>query len=603
MSQVDKNVDAEQDAPGQAGGLGTPGEIWAPTQKKRRKKTGPEEILLARGIINDDQLLAAREKQAEDARLNLLGALVMTGAISAEQALRTSAEHFKLPFERISADDVDEEVFEVLPLDYIRKKGVLPLYHKGDKIVVAISAPEDIFLIDDFRRKIDKPVELLVCPPEDIQSAIGELSAAPSQQVEEILGDLDVDEDSVEVIEEKDDVDENLEHQAGQNPVIRYVNYLITLAVREEASDIHIEPCQKRVRVRYRLDGILFEQSPPPRQMYAAIVSRIKIMANLDIAETRLPQDGKIRATVAGRKIDLRVSTLPTVYGEKCVLRILDKRSISLGMEQLGFPENTLERFVRQVHRPHGIVLVTGPTGSGKSTTLYSALQILDRDKFNIATVEDPVEYELDGINQVHVRERIGMTFAAALRSLLRQDPDVILLGEIRDLETATIAIQAALTGHMVFSTLHTNDAPSAITRLINIGVESFLISAAVNAVLAQRLIRRICGQCKEEAPEITKRAHALFERAGIPEDRRAAFKGTGCPACRNTGYKGRVGVYEFMELGDDMRDLITSTPELTDLRRFAFEKKGVASLMDDGMDKVRRGLSTIEEVLRITQS
>ena len=384
-------------------------------------------------------------------------------------------------------------------------------------------------------------------------------------------------------------------------PVIRYVNSLISSAVAEEASDIHIEPRENELRVRFRIDGRLFDQPAPPIRMHPPIISRLKIMANLDIAERRLPQDGRIRMNVNGGPIDLRVSTLPINHGEKCVIRILNERAISVGLESLGMAPAILEAFRRQIFQPHGIVLVTGPTGSGKSTTLYSALQVMDAERLNISTVEDPVEYELDSVNQVHVHDNIGMTFAAALRSLLRQDPDIIMVGEIRDEETARVAVQASLTGHLVLSTLHTNDAPSSITRLINIGIEPYLISAAMNAVIAQRLVRRICGDCKRPMEQPPPREAAFLEKYCTGRKGRL-FHGIGCESCRQTGYKGRVGLYELLELDDDMRDVITRNPPLSELRSRAAER-GMKSLREDGLDKAYAGDTTIEEVIRVTES
>ena len=382
--------------------------------------------------------------------------------------------------------------------------------------------------------------------------------------------------------------------------MIRYVNFLISSAVREGASDIHVEPGEKRLRVRHRMDGILFEQSAPPVKMQTAVLSRLKIMAKLDIAERRLPQDGRIRVTVQGQDIDLRVSTLPTVHGEKCVIRILDNRSINVGLESLGMSEDTLKEFLRQILQPNGIILVTGPTGSGKSTTLYSALQIMDSEKLNISTVEDPVEYELPAINQVNVHDSIGMTFSAALRSLLRQDPDIVMVGEIRDAETARIAVQASLTGHLVLSTLHTNDAPSCITRLINIGIEPYLITASVKAILAQRLVRQICQKCKTEVSEGSEREMAQLEQFGLEGVK--IYHGVGCEQCRNTGYKGRLGIYELLTLDDETRNFITGNPSLTELRHFV-NNKGMVSLRQDGFAKVAEGLTTVEEILRATDT
>ena len=387
---------------------------------------------------------------------------------------------------------------------------------------------------------------------------------------------------------------------ARNEPVINFVDSLIATAVNEGASDIHIEPREKELHVRLRIDGVLFNKPAPPIKMHPAVISRLKILANLDISERRLPQDGRIRANVGGRQIDLRISMLPISHGEKCVIRVLDNRAISVGLEQLGMADDTLQAFRSQILQPHGIVLVTGPTGSGKSTTLYSALQVMDGTMLNICTVEDPVEYDLASINQVQVHESIGMTFAAALRSLLRQDPDTIMVGEIRDEETARVAVQAALTGHLVLSTLHTNDAPSSITRLVDIGIEPYLISAAVNGALAQRLLRRICENCKEPLTTIPESTAVYLEKYS---DRTGQlYCGTGCEACHNTGYKGRIGIYELLVLNGELRDVITHNPSLGDLKAEA-KKQGMRTLRDDGLQKAFQGLSTVEELVRITES
>jgi type IV pilus assembly protein PilB len=391
----------------------------------------------------------------------------------------------------------------------------------------------------------------------------------------------------------------DLEKVAGESPIIRLVNYIIADAVRQGASDIHIEPSESRLRVRYRIDGILFESMTPPASMHAALISRIKIMANLDISERRLPQDGRIRAMVRGNVIDLRVSTLPTTAGEKCVIRILDQSSILIGLERLGFSEDNLAIIGNQVSQPNGIILVTGPTGSGKTTTLYSALHHLQSDEINISTVEDPVEYRLETVSQVQVIERIGMTFAAALRSLLRQDPDVIMVGEIRDEETARISVQAALTGHLVLSTLHTNDAPSSITRLINIGIEPYLIAASLNCIVAQRLVRRICEHCKQEC-QPSDDLRGYLESQGLCE--LVTYRGAGCSKCRDTGYAGRTAIYEMLVMDDTVRDLVTSNPSVTELRRLLRER-GMLTLREDGFEKMKAGLTTVDEVLRVTES
>ncbi len=387
---------------------------------------------------------------------------------------------------------------------------------------------------------------------------------------------------------------------ARSEPVINFVDSTIAQAVNEGASDIHIEPREKKLHVRLRIDGILFNIPAPPIKMHPAIISRLKILANLDISERRLPQDGRIRANVSGKQIDLRISMLPISHGEKCVIRILDSRAISVGLEQLGMAEDTLDAFRSEILQPHGIVLVTGPTGSGKSTTLYSALQVMDGAALNICTVEDPVEYDLESVNQVAVHENIGMTFAVALRSLLRQDPDTIMVGEIRDEETARVAVQAALTGHMVLSTLHTNDAPSSMTRLVDIGIEPYLISAAVNGALAQRLLRRICENCKEPLTVIPESIAAYLEKHS--DQTGQLYCGTGCETCHNTGYKGRIGIYELLVLNEELRDIITHNPSLGDLKAAA-KKQGMRSLRDDGLRKAFQGMTTVEELIRITES
>jgi len=572
-------------------------DVWRPT-KDASTFRGPERVLLERGHITVAHLQQALAKQRENPGLSVLQALVLADLIDPLLALQAVAEYFKLPFQRVSMSDIDPGVLGMLPQEYIKAKCVLPIRRDEDGIYVGICDPADIFLIDDLKRRLRGSLQLVVVPPTDIHKIIEDISSSPSQKVDEIIKDIA--DDAVEVHETKAEEVTDLEKMAGESPVIRYVNYLITAAVREGASDIHIEPSESRLRVRLRIDGVLVEQQSPPISMHPAIISRLKIMSNLNIAERRVPQDGRIRATVHGRTVDLRVSLLPVVHGEKCVIRILDNRSILVGMANLGMLPDTLEHFKHQILQPHGVVLVTGPTGSGKSTTLYSAIQEMDGTELNISTVEDPVEYELDIINQVCVHDSIGMSFSAALRSLLRQDPDVVMIGEIRDAETARIAIQASLTGHLVLSTLHTNDAPSSITRLINIGIEPYLISAALNAVLAQRLIRKICTNCKRPVEKLRECDSAYLKKMGVTLPQ--TFQGAGCEKCRNTGYKGRLGIYEFLELDDDLRDMTTRNPSLTELRKFARER-GMRSLREDGLTKVANGTTTVEEVMRATET
>jgi len=598
---VSEPVERQSDAPtataAPRGAPVDPGILWSPDSAGLGTR-GPEKILLDQGRITPEQLERARAAQASAPQRTLLETLVQSQAIDEVVALQAVAAYCHLPFQRITPEDVDDTVYALLPPDYLKAKNVLPIRRDDRDIVVGISDPADIFLIDDIKRRLGGKVKLVVAPPADMLKAVEELSESTTQQVDDIIKDIS--ENDVEVVSTEDEEVTDLEREAGESPVIRYVNFLIASAVKDKASDIHIEPGENRLRVRCRIDGVLFEQTAPRMKMHAAIISRLKIMANLNIAERRLPQDGRIRATVQGRNIDLRVSTLPVTHGEKCVIRILDGRSIMVGLENLGMWDDTLASFRRQISQPHGVVLVTGPTGSGKSTTLYSALQVMDADKLNVSTVEDPVEYELDSVNQVNVHESIGMTFAAALRSLLRQDPDIIMMGEIRDEETARIAIQASLTGHLVLSTLHTNDAASSITRMINIGIEPFLISAAVNAVLAQRLVRRICEDCKTLVTSVPENVAAYLERHDMAETQ--IYQGAGCETCRQTGYKGRLGVYEILELDDEIRDIVTSDPALSELRHAA-KANGMRGLRADGLKKVRAGLTTVEEIMRVTET
>jgi len=571
-------------------------DLWQPTTALA--KTGDvADHLRSAGLISTEQAEHARTLVKATPGKQLHSALIELGVDEAavQQAV---AQHANLPFERVAPGGVEERYYNRLGPDYCKDNGVLPLREMGSRLVVGVTDPRKLFMLDEVRRKLGKPVKVVLVTESDIRAAVESFSedTGDDVSVDEIIADIE--EDDVEVVQTAEE-DVDLEKQAGESPVIRFVNYLIYDAVKHGASDIHVEPQEKKLRVRFRIDGVLFEMMNPPRSMHAAIVSRLKIMANLDISERRLPQDGRIRAMVHGRKLDLRLSTLPTGQGEKAVMRILDSRSVQISLEDLGMPQDTLLMWKHQINEPHGIILVTGPTGSGKTTTLYSSLNQMDRNKLNISTVEDPIEYHLGGITQVQTHERIGMTFASALRALLRQDPDVVMVGEIRDEETSRIAVQASLTGHLVLSTLHTNDAPSAITRLINIGVEPFLIGAAVNAVLAQRLVRRICEHCKEPA-KIDDEQREHLTMIGITMEQ--MFRGAGCPKCHTTGYAGRVGLYELLVLDDVTRDMIAQRPSVTEFRRSCIER-GMNTLRFDGFRKAAKGLTTIEEVLRVTQS
>jgi type IV pilus assembly protein PilB len=587
-SQEDVHAEAEQAL--------DPEQIWTPTTARSRKSV--EQLLLERGQIAEDQLAQAKAVQAQTPNKTIAQILLTMTAASEAQILSALAETLNLPFEVPEKATIDPEAFGLLPADYIRKHQVLPLRLEEKVLVLGMADPNNIFLLDDIRRKTKRDVRIVVVTPADITRVLEQITSGASDvQVDEIIKDMA--EDDLQVVKEAADEVADLEKLGSESPVIRFVNYLIFDAIKQGASDIHIEPKEKGLKVRYRIDGVLFEAMNPPYQMHPAIISRLKIMANLDIAERRLPQDGRIRAVMQGRKVDLRMSTLPSQCGEKVVIRILDNRSINVPLEELGFSDNVLTIWRNQIDQPHGIILVTGPTGSGKTTTLYSSLRVMDGNKLNISTVEDPIEYNLPQATQVQVHEKIGMTFSAALRSLLRQDPDVIMLGEIRDAETARIAVQASLTGHLVLSTLHTNDAPSSVTRLINIGVEPYLISAAVNAILAQRLVRKVCQHCKEPYNPSAEMKEFLTMQGF---DCQQTFKGKGCDKCRKTGYSGRLGIYELLLLDDSLRDMVTQNPDVVQLRKLCRER-GLVTLRQDGFDKVVKGLTTIDEIIRVTEN
>ena len=573
-------------------------EIFTPNTAARAKKT-VEQLLLERGQIQEDQLLQARNVQAQSPSKSIAQILLTMNAASEAQILSALAETLNLPFEVPSKDTVDPNAFGLLPTDMIRKYQAAPLRFEDKTLIMGVADPNNIFLVDEIKRKTKQDIRVVVVTPADINKLIEQMQAGTSDvQMDDLIKDMT--EEDVQVVKENNgDVVADLEKLGSESPVIRFVNYLIADAVKQGASDIHIEPKEKALKVRYRIDGVLFEAMNPPHTMHAAIVSRLKIMANLDIAERRLPQDGRVRCVMHGRKLDLRLSTLPCANGEKVVMRILDTKSINVKLHDLGFSENSLTIWLNMIDLPHGIILVTGPTGSGKTTTLYSSLRQMDASKPNISTVEDPVEYHLASANQVQVHDRIGMTFSAALRALLRQDPDVVMLGEIRDPETANIAVQASLTGHLVLSTLHTNDAPSSITRLINIGVEPYLISAAVNAILAQRLVRKICQQCKEKYTPSDEMKEFLLLQGFESED---LYKGAGCDKCRKTGYSGRLGIYELLVMDDSLRDMVTRNPDVTHFRKLCRER-GLVTLRQDGFDKVMKGLTSVDEILRVTES
>jgi len=560
--------------------------------------------LIESGAVTAEQITAAHQVIKQSPGTVLIELLIEQGA-DEERIQSIVAERTGIPFERIDIEagldgGFDGKLLQRLTPEFCQAHQVLPLRTMGTRVVIGVVAPDDVFMIDEVSSRLHvSSVKLVMVTPSDIRAALELIGHDGGEDVDlsEILADVDEGDVEVSSMQQTEAVD--LEAQAGESPVIRYVNYIIQNAVKEGASDIHIEPGEKKIKVRLRIDGVLYESMNPPPSMTAAITSRLKIMADLDISERRVPQDGRIRCTVQGRKLDLRVSSLPTGYGEKIVMRILDTKSINVQLEDLGFDDHSLQIWKNQIKQPHGIVLVTGPTGSGKTTTLYSSLRQIDNAKLNVSTVEDPIEYHLDGITQTQTHVKIDMTFAKALKALLRQDPDVIMVGEIRDHETAHTAVQAALTGHLVLSTLHTNDAPSSVTRLVNIGLEPFLVGAAINGVLAQRLLRRLCKECKaQEAP--SEEMEEFLEINGLPSD--LMWVPTGCDKCRNTGYAGRVGIYEMLAVDDTLRDVIARNPNVSEFRRLCLER-GMNSLRADGINKATEGLTSIQEVLRVTSA
>jgi type IV pilus assembly protein PilB len=586
------------------------------------------EILVRENLISPQHLRQALDYQREHGgRLGFN--LVKLGLVSDDTITAILSRQYGIPSVNLELFDIDDSVLRLIPQEVAQKYSVLPLSRVGATLTLAMVDPTNVFAMDDIKFMTGLNVEPVVVAEASVQQAIAkyysttrEIELASVTQDFAASGNgngfsdsdlvsldsLDLDHNSVaeevEVFEENDEIDlSSLTRMSEDAPVVRLVNVLLVDSLRRGASDIHVEPYEKEMRIRFRIDGVLYDVMHPPLKMRDALISRIKIMSKLDISEKRLPQDGRIKVRVKvdsrSRELDFRVSTLPTLFGEKVVLRLLDKDKLMLDMTNLGFEPESLVKFQRNIAKPYGMVLVTGPTGSGKTNTLYSALQSLNTVDTNIMTAEDPVEFNLPGINQVQMKEQIGLNFAAALRSFLRQDPNIILVGEIRDFETAEIAIKAALTGHLVLSTLHTNDAPSTISRLMNMGIEPFLVATSVNLIQAQRLIRRICKDCKKEHPTPVE---ALVEIGFSPEEARnvKTYKGRGCPTCNDTGYKGRIGLYEVMEITDEIRELILIGASALELRKKSIED-GMITLRESGMQKVRSGVTTIEEVLRET--
>ena len=551
-------------------------------------------VLIERGHITVEQLNAALEAQRASAGKLLGEILVERNYCSDDQVIECLARVYGVPYAKLEPRIADPKIVDVLPREFIEKHLVFPLFKIRQALTVAMTEPTNLFLIDELRVLTELDILVVATSAKDIRRMFTTLPDSKTFVIDDIIEDNAQAE--VTLIESAaEDIGDTAEF-AGQSPVIRLVNYVIYNAVKEGASDIHIEPGDRCLRVRNRIDGKLYKALEVPLNLLGAVTSRIKIMASMDISERRLPQDGRVHVLLDGRKVDLRVSTFPGNRGEKTAIRVLDTRSVSLNLRDLGFAEDVLGPLQSAIQAPNGIILVTGPTGSGKSTTLYAALNEVASMENNICTVEDPIEYHLPLINQFQVQEKVGLTFSKALRTLLRQDPDVIMVGEVRDEETARIAIQAALTGHLVLSTLHTNDAVSALTRLINMGVEPYLIGAALNAVLAQRLVRRICAKCREEY-EPPRQLRKAVEKMSVPIEK--FYKGVGCRKCRNTGYSGRLGVHELLFVNDELRDAVVAGKSVAELRRIA-GCYDMITLRHDGFRKIREGLTSLDEVIQI---
>ena len=552
------------------------------------------ELLLGRGLISEEQLEMARHQAAQRGRS--LGRLVIEmGFVTESGLVSILAEQLGLEFVDLTEVNMDQSAIALVPEATARRHNCIPIRFDDDnRLVLAMADPANVVAVDDIRAMAKRDVRTVVSTKADVVAAINRhyrLDRTAETLAEEAAGEIEAEGRTLE----------DVESQAGAEdaPIIKLVNLLITQAVNDRASDIHVEPGERTLKVRYRIDGVLHEVMSPPKSVQAGITSRLKIMADINIAERRIPQDGRIGLKVQNKAIDIRVATLPTVYGEKIVMRLLDKSSVLLQLQDLGFQPQNFQRFQSSYKKPYGMILVTGPTGSGKSTTLYATLNILNQPHVNIITVEDPVEYRLPGVNQVQTNPKAGLTFASALRSILRSDPDIILIGEIRDRETAQIAVESALTGHLVLSTLHTNDAPSALTRLVEMGIEPFLVASSLDCVLAQRLARKLCPRCKEAYVPTEEELQSARFPYDPAEELPQLHKAVGCTSCGKTGYKGRMAVHEVMTVTEDIERLVAERASAEEIGKIA-RSQGMATLRDDGMEKVRLGLTSIEEILRV---
>ena len=557
------------------------------------------ELLVRENLISLQQLQKAQEEQKKSGT-RIGYSLTKLGIIQEQDLTNFLSKQYAVPSINLGEWEVANEVIALVPAELAKRHQLVPVSRAGATLIVAMADPSNIYAIDDLKFRTGLNIDVAVASEIAIDEAYVKYYEK-QVNLDDLVGQLDA--DAVEIAESDAEVSViDLEKGAGEAPVIKLVNVMLLNAIKKRASDIHVEPYEKSFRVRYRIDGILYEEMQLPLKLKNAVTSRIKIMSQLDISERRLPQDGRIKLKIGkDKEMDFRVSVLPTLFGEKIVMRLLDKGNLQLDMTKLGFEEKQLKEFMKSIYMPYGMVLVTGPTGSGKTTSLYSALQELNKSTRNISTAEDPVEYNLMGINQVQMHEDVGLNFATALRSFLRQDPNIIMVGEIRDFETAEIAVKAALTGHLVLSTLHTNDAPSTISRLLNMGVEPFLVTASVNLVLAQRLARRICADCRQP---VEKNVKALIDLGMRPEiaEKTALFKGAGCPKCANTGYKGRIAIYEVMPFYESVKELVLQGASTAEVKAEAI-RSGMQSLRMSGLQKLAEGITTPEEGLRVSVS
>lgn len=559
------------------------------------------DILYKKGLITDNQLERILKIQQENGSKDLQKIIIDLGILKKDEMMLALADEIGEKYVDLADINIEPTIVVLIPEEMARRHQLIAIDKDEKKLTVAMANPLDVFAHDELKIRLGYDIETVLSYGGDIDKALDEVFGV-TDEWDQVIGKIETMQVTVLKEEEKEKADISAITESEEAPIIALVNLIILRAVKEKASDIHIEPFgEDTLKVRYRIDGILHDVMSLPRNLQLAVISRIKIMSDLDIAERRLPQDGRIQVSVGGRKINIRVSILPAVTGESAVLRILDPSSILLELDSLGFSPDILPDFLSLIKKPNGIILVTGPTGSGKSTTLYTTLNLLNSPEKKIMTIEDPVEYRLKGISQVQAKPKIGLTFAAGLRSFLRQDPDIMLVGEIRDKETAEIAVQAALTGHIVLSTLHTNDAPSSVIRLVDMGIEPFLISSSVIGVIAQRLVRKICPKCKKEI-EITPDMKKILDEYEISSNEITLYKGKGCPYCKDTGYKGRIAIFELMVITENIRELISKNVTTGKLREAAISE-GMCQLREDGIKKVCEGLTTIDEVLRVASA